>query len=466
MAARKSVPAPDVAPSEASVVDAIAAPTSGPRLIDVDPKTLEIAGNIRSDVKLDRDLVNSIKLHGVLVPILIEDTGAGTYRVVDGQRRTIHAAEAGIATIPAVVQPKLADADRTVEQLVVNDQREQLTEKDRANGYKQLALDFGLTPDQIARRTGAKRDRVKVALAAVGSSDVAVALLERGEMEAAARVAALGPLTDEEHKTLRGGADPWRISQVEKSRAEKKQHEEWAALAAERGLQFIAERTSTDGRWGGKDSTHQAVDILIDKATGEKLTAATHAGCPGLALSFTSRSYGEAQLVEVCSDPKKYGHVVEWKYRKPKTAEEIAAAKAEKEAKENAAIAAVNRRAWIKNMLTGGLPDGWVELVADVAFEVIPGAYSWEGVAAELLDVDPGDYAPAALREWLKAPARVGSRKPQIALLAHALASIEALVAAEVHAHSSAAGYLTLLVKWGYELTDFERGIVKAGGTK
>jgi ParB family chromosome partitioning protein len=452
MAARRTtVPKPEVEPAEASVVDALGAVMTAPRLIQVDPRGLELTGNIRADAGTLAELTQSIKTRGVLVPILIEEVDGG-YRVIDGQRRTLSAVKASVMTIPAIVQPILPDDERVIEQLVVNDQREQLTEKDRANGWKKLSLDIGLTPDQIARKTGVKPERVKSALAAVDHPQAA-ALLEAGEVELASRIAALGTLTAKERKALADrSSDPrdraWAVARIENERAAEAKREGWRAQARELGLQFIEEDVRTNGQYGGDDTKHQPVGNLVDKVTGASIELADHEGCPGRALSIA-----RGELTEVCSNPPKFGHVLARKYRAPKTAEEIETAKAEKQRKEDALIAATNRRAWVKSMLTRGLPDGWLDLVVDVTFGFYRTGYApWE-LAAELLDVDPGDYAERALRTWLEQPARVNAQRPQKALLASAIARIE--TGFENGALDK--GYLELLAKWGYEPTEFEQ---------
>ncbi|MFJ3385615.1 MULTISPECIES: ParB/RepB/Spo0J family partition protein [unclassified Curtobacterium] len=88
-------------------------------VVRVDPATLIVAANVRSNTKVTKEFIASVKLHGVLVPITAQEAEDGL-RVVDGQRRTLAAVEAGLAEVPVFVVAPLEDAARIVDQVVVN----------------------------------------------------------------------------------------------------------------------------------------------------------------------------------------------------------------------------------------------------------------------------------------------------------------------------------------------------------
>jgi ParB family chromosome partitioning protein len=86
--------------------------------------------------------------------------------------------EAGLATIPVyLVEADEVNAERIVQQMVENDQREALTDGDRAAAFKQLAFE-GLSVTAIARRTGTKQKEVKTALAVTENQVAASAIQE------------------------------------------------------------------------------------------------------------------------------------------------------------------------------------------------------------------------------------------------------------------------------------------------
>jgi ParB family transcriptional regulator, chromosome partitioning protein len=106
------------------------------------------------------ELVLSIKTEGVLEPIVVTpnpDPKAQTkfpYRILFGERRYRAAAEAGLATIPAVVDDRpLAGLDRLAVQLAENDERNGLSLLERASALAhRLESTPGLTARELARR--------------------------------------------------------------------------------------------------------------------------------------------------------------------------------------------------------------------------------------------------------------------------------------------------------------------------
>lgn len=101
-------------------------------------------------------LTASVRELGVLQPVLVRDTGGGSYELIAGERRWRAARRAGLATIPAIVRQ--ADDTLSLEQaLVENVQREDLSPMDEAAAYQQLIEDFKLTHDELAARVGKSR---------------------------------------------------------------------------------------------------------------------------------------------------------------------------------------------------------------------------------------------------------------------------------------------------------------------
>lgn len=138
----------------------------------VDPTTIEVEENVRLDVTIDKEFVASIKANGVLVPILARRDDQGRVSVRAGQRRTLAAREAGVATIPAYIVDGDDDtATRIIEQLVENDQRQGVKQSERVAAFKQLSFD-GMSATVIARRTGTKAAEVKKGLAVAESATV------------------------------------------------------------------------------------------------------------------------------------------------------------------------------------------------------------------------------------------------------------------------------------------------------
>ena len=82
-----------------------------------------------------QELVESIRQHGVLVPVLVRPDDEGTYEMISGHRR-MHAAKlAGLATIPAIIKP-MTDDEATIAMVDANMQREEILPSERAFSLK------------------------------------------------------------------------------------------------------------------------------------------------------------------------------------------------------------------------------------------------------------------------------------------------------------------------------------------
>jgi ParB family chromosome partitioning protein len=109
-----------------------------------------------------QELADSIRENGIVQPLIVRQGSAGL-ELIAGERRWRAAQMAGLNTLPVVIRQ--AD-DRTVLQLALieNLQRENLNPIEEAQGYSQLADQFELTQDEVARRVGKSRTAVTNAL--------------------------------------------------------------------------------------------------------------------------------------------------------------------------------------------------------------------------------------------------------------------------------------------------------------
>jgi ParB family chromosome partitioning protein len=181
----------------AAVDTADSAGQRGATLEHLDPQTLIVDANVRDGQDepdlLDAAFVANIKEHGVLVPIAATRAEDGQVIVRMGQRRTLAARMAGLATVPVYVRPLTAATDsaqlveRVTEQIVENDQRRAITEAQRARGIQQL-LDAGISVTKVAQKLSVKKDVVKHAQA-VGVSPAARTALDTGQLSLTEAVA-------------------------------------------------------------------------------------------------------------------------------------------------------------------------------------------------------------------------------------------------------------------------------------
>jgi ParB family chromosome partitioning protein len=99
------------------------------------------------------ELSNSIKEHGVLQPILVRPLGENRYQLIAGERRWRATREAGIATIPALVEE--IDDDTALEiSIIENLQREDLSPLEEATMFDRMVHEHGYSIRKLADKLG------------------------------------------------------------------------------------------------------------------------------------------------------------------------------------------------------------------------------------------------------------------------------------------------------------------------
>jgi ParB family chromosome partitioning protein len=110
------------------------------------------------------ELADSIKVHGVIVPLVVRPRPeGGGYFLIAGERRWRAAQRAGLHEVPVVVQE--VDSQVAFERaLVENLQRSDLGPIEEATAYQRLCDEFGMTQEQVAERIGKDRSSVSNAI--------------------------------------------------------------------------------------------------------------------------------------------------------------------------------------------------------------------------------------------------------------------------------------------------------------
>ncbi|MGC2620369.1 MAG: ParB/RepB/Spo0J family partition protein [Acidobacteriaceae bacterium] len=105
------------------------------------------------------ELAASIAATGVVQPIVVRPIAGGRFQLIAGERRWLASQRAGKETVPAIVRH--ASDEQAMEMTIVeNLQRTDLNPMEQARAYEQLAREFQLTQEQMAKRTG--KDRASV----------------------------------------------------------------------------------------------------------------------------------------------------------------------------------------------------------------------------------------------------------------------------------------------------------------
>ena len=114
------------------------------------PNPLQPRGAITPESLVD--LVDSIKEHGILEPLVVAKTPAG-FQIIAGERRWRASKLAGLPFVPALIR-ETSPRGMLEMALVENVQRIDLNPLDRAKGFERLINEFSLTTSEIAVRIG------------------------------------------------------------------------------------------------------------------------------------------------------------------------------------------------------------------------------------------------------------------------------------------------------------------------
>jgi ParB family chromosome partitioning protein len=104
------------------------------------------------------ELADSIKLFGLLQPILVQDRQTH-FEIVAGERRWRAAKKAGLKEIPVIIK-EFSDQEIIEISLIENIQREDLNPIEEAQAFKRLLTEFNLKQEEIAERVSKSRTAV------------------------------------------------------------------------------------------------------------------------------------------------------------------------------------------------------------------------------------------------------------------------------------------------------------------
>ncbi|MCW2757012.1 MAG: parB-like partition protein [Nocardioidaceae bacterium] len=149
--------------------------------------------NVRDSLGDVTELTRAIGEHGVLEPLLVtEDPQHRGWILLAGHRRLAAARQAGLLAVPCFVHHDLGKDEQlqVVMMLVENVQRTNLTPMEKARAYGRLR-DSGLTPSQIARRTGIHVSTIHTHLALLDVDEETTERVETGDLAAGVAIAAV-----------------------------------------------------------------------------------------------------------------------------------------------------------------------------------------------------------------------------------------------------------------------------------
>lgn len=134
------------------------------------------------------ELAESIKINGIIQPLVVTPAVSGRYELIAGERRLRASKIAGLGEVPVMI--KEADPETMLElALVENLQREDLNQIEEALAYKELMESFEYTQEEVADKVSKSRPHVAnclrlLYLPKVIQEDVSVGRLSPGHARA------------------------------------------------------------------------------------------------------------------------------------------------------------------------------------------------------------------------------------------------------------------------------------------
>jgi ParB family transcriptional regulator, chromosome partitioning protein len=469
------------------------------QLVWVDPRGLVIGVNTRSDAALDRAFVASVRDRGVREPIIARRGEQGELVVRKGQRRTLAAVEAGLATVPVVVEPEgVSDAaarqvDRIVDQLGENQHRTGLPVADEVAAHQQL-LDLGLSAGQIARRTRTRPARVRTTLAVAGSERAAAAL---GRYQLSLEQAAVVAEFDRDPEAVAALVAAARTSEGQFAHVaqQARDQREEAALRGEllRRLQAEGVRVvERPERYGGAGRVRALESLRCgpDAEPGSTLDPVEHRDCPGH-VGWVEQSWREDAPLSIaygCEDWTLHGHAA--RYAAPgqvttdtapnassggAMTEEQKAVRQQVIANNKAWTSATTvRHQWLRQFLARRTPPkdaaAWIAvMLAEGCHDLRRAMEDEHSLARDLLGLTDPDDGSDGRQRWVRgrgtphpvaqAAATANPARATMLTLALVLAALEAGTSKNTWRGPTrdSIAYLTALAGWGYELSEVEQ---------
>ena len=440
----------------------------------IDPNLIVVEANVRTEAQLGREFVASIKANGVLTPILARRDDQGNIIVRAGQRRTLAAREAGLATIPAyIVAADETTVERIVQQMAENDHREAVTDADRVAAFQQLAFE-GLTPAVIAKRLGSKPATVKAGIAVAENAVAASAIVSHSLTldQAAALIEFEG---DDETVSVLIDIATTSPEQFAHAAQRARDDKRVATMKADAAADLIARGFEVLDRDRGSYETDYTSISYLTTADGESVTAEHVAASDGRAAYVYAYSNSDTATVRYfLKDPKAAG------FRRssgsgaatsgPMTDDQKAERKTLIANNKAWASAEVVRREWLAEFLSRKtLPKDATQAITvglTVHHSMVGKAIQNGNVLAHtLLGMKRANYWDA---DKLAALVEKTPTKAQHVSLAIVLAGIEDSTSKETwrypNAHS--ARYFEQLAAWGYGLSDVEQIVIAAVAEK
>ena len=134
------------------------------------------------DVALS-ELASSIKVHGVIQPLVVNDQKDGTYLIIAGERRYRASKLAGLTAVPCIVKDYSEKQIKEIS-IIENLQREDLNPIESARAIRQLMDEYKMTQEVVSERIGVSRPNIANTLRLLSLCPEVITLVENGRLSA------------------------------------------------------------------------------------------------------------------------------------------------------------------------------------------------------------------------------------------------------------------------------------------
>ena len=129
------------------------------------------------------ELAASIKIHGVIQPLVVNDQKDGTYLIIAGERRFRASKIAGLDKVPCIIKDYSEKQIKEIS-IIENLQREDLNPIESARAIRQLMDEYNMTQEAVSERIGVSRPNIANTLRLLTLCPEVIKMVEEGRISA------------------------------------------------------------------------------------------------------------------------------------------------------------------------------------------------------------------------------------------------------------------------------------------
>lgn len=214
------------------------------------------------------ELADSIRVKGVLQPILVRPAENGRYEIIAGERRWRASQMAGLHEIPVVVR-EFSEGDGFEAAIIENVQRIDLDPIEEASGYQRLIQEFGHTQEMVSALVGKARSHVANLLRLLDLPAEAQEMLRQGQLSVG------------HAKAVLQASDPMALASAIVERQMTVRQAEEAARKSH------AEPRATIRRTAARDADVEMLEAQLEEALGLNVAIEARGGRGRVSIRFS-----------------------------------------------------------------------------------------------------------------------------------------------------------------------------------